>query len=80
MQINQAMLNQLQRLNDAQLSMIIRKLREAGVDLNAYGIPDGDISRVREVLRNAGPADIARANEQYAQWKQQQKQDRRPKP
>ena len=76
MQINHAMLSQLQRLNDAQLSMIIRKLREAGVDLNAYGIPDGDISRVREVLRNASEADIARANEQYAAWKQQNRRQR----
>ncbi len=70
MQIDRSMLNHLQRLSDAQLGMILRKLREAGVDLNAYGIPDGDVAQVRAALRNASDADLARANEQYARWRQ----------
>jgi hypothetical protein len=73
MQIDRSMLNHLQRLSDAQLGMILRKLREAGVDLKAFGIPDGDVSQVRAALRNASDADLARANQQYERWRQEKR-------
>ena len=74
MQIDQKTLNKLLSMNDAQLGNVLQKIAaEAGIDPLALGLNPENIDSVRRALGSVSEAELARLNEVYQGYRNQQK-------
>ena len=71
MELDRKMLDRLLRMNDEQLSHLIRQIAaEGGIDPASLGISPDNVQSVRAALGGATEEDIARLNEIYTDYKQ----------
>lgn len=71
MELDRKMLDRLLRMNDEQLSQLIRQIAaEGGIDPASLGINPENVQSIRAALGGATEEDIARLNEIYADYRQ----------